>query len=97
MPKTLEFLTLLIPIPIKALWLDTHMPMYAPQFLRYSPRCLHQSQNCLPHHDLEVKVFVAIYTWLATLCDNAEQLDMVPEVELFQQRYLSGENQPTVR
>ncbi|KAI6758657.1 hypothetical protein HG530_010897 [Fusarium avenaceum] len=50
---------------------------------------------CLPHHDLEVKVFVAVYTWLATLCDNAEQLNMVPEVEMFQQRYLSGEEQPT--
>ncbi|RGP78366.1 longiborneol synthase [Fusarium longipes] len=53
------------------------------------------ADNCLPYHDLEVKVFVAIYTWLATLCDDAERLNIVEDVELFQQRYLTGEEQPT--
>ncbi|KAM3530934.1 hypothetical protein MY4038_004697 [Beauveria bassiana] len=31
------------------------------------------ADNCLPYHDLEVKVFVAIYTWLAILCDDAPE------------------------
>ncbi|KAF5022588.1 hypothetical protein F66182_5359 [Fusarium sp. NRRL 66182] len=53
------------------------------------------ADNCLPYHDLEVKVFVAIYTWLATLCDDAERLDIVADVETFQERYLRGIDQPT--
>ncbi|RGP64952.1 longiborneol synthase [Fusarium sporotrichioides] len=51
--------------------------------------------NCLLYHDLEVKVFVAIYTWLATICDDAERLDIVADVEMFQQRYVHGIDQPT--
>ncbi|KAF5676907.1 longiborneol synthase [Fusarium heterosporum] len=54
------------------------------------------ADNCLPYHDLEVKVFVAIYTWLATLCDNAERLNIVNDVEMFQSRYLTGKEQPTI-
>ncbi|KAJ4267559.1 Longiborneol synthase clm1 [Fusarium torreyae] len=54
------------------------------------------ADNCLPYHDLEVKVFVAIYTWLATLCDNAERLDIVADVQMFQQRYIKGDDQPTI-
>ncbi|KAF4468047.1 longiborneol synthase [Fusarium albosuccineum] len=55
------------------------------------------ADNCLPYLDIEVKVFVAIYTWLATLCDDAERLGIVTEVEMFQQRYIMGEEQPTLR
>ncbi|KAK9420885.1 putative Longiborneol synthase [Seiridium unicorne] len=54
------------------------------------------ADNCLPYHDLEVKVFVAIYTWLATLCDDAERVGTVPDVELFQQRWMMGEKQPSI-
>ncbi|KAL6922929.1 hypothetical protein FSST1_000203 [Fusarium sambucinum] len=53
------------------------------------------ADNCLPYYDLEVKVFVAIYTWLATICDDAERLDTIEDVALCQNRYTSGIEQPT--
>ncbi|KAF3015269.1 terpene cyclase [Neopestalotiopsis sp. 37M] len=52
--------------------------------------------NCLPYHDLEVKVYVAIYTWLATLCDDAELVDTVQDIALFQQRWMLDEKQPSI-
>ncbi|KAM3505002.1 hypothetical protein MY11210_008139 [Beauveria gryllotalpidicola] len=53
-------------------------------------------KNCLPYHDLEVKVFVAIYTWLAILCDDAPQAGTVPALERFQQLWMEGKEQPTI-
>ncbi|KAK6720728.1 Longiborneol synthase clm1 [Fusarium graminearum] len=54
------------------------------------------ADNCLPYHDIEVKVYVAIYTWLATICDDAEALGIIDDVQLFEQRFILGEEQPTV-
>ncbi|PMB73765.1 hypothetical protein BM221_001190 [Beauveria bassiana] len=54
------------------------------------------ADNCLPYHDLEVKVFVAIYTWLAILCDDAPEAGTVSALESFQQLWLEGKEQPTL-
>ncbi|KAM3450733.1 hypothetical protein MY3296_005887 [Beauveria thailandica] len=54
------------------------------------------ADNCLPYHDLEVKVFVAICTWLAILCDDAPEAGTVPALESFQQLWLEGKEQPTI-
>lgn len=53
-------------------------------------------QNCYPYHPLDVKVYVAIYTWLATLCDDAERVGIVEDVALFQEHWVKGEPQPTI-
>ena len=104
MLRALEYPMMSTLIRTKALWLATHTRMYVPDdpYCAYFYRSFritssHRSQNCLPYLDIEVKVFVAIYTWLATLCDDAERVGAVADVEMFQQRYMLGEEQPTVR
>ncbi|KAI0482206.1 isoprenoid synthase domain-containing protein [Xylariaceae sp. FL0804] len=76
---------------------ETGVP-YPPNSHSYSALMVGYSyaDYCFPYHALEVKVFVAIYTWLATLCDDAERVGTIPDVELFQQRWILGEPQPTI-
>lgn len=53
-------------------------------------------QNCFPNHPFEVKVYIGIFTWLATLCDDAASCDTVDDIQGLQERLLKGEKQPTV-
>ncbi|KAH7303963.1 isoprenoid synthase domain-containing protein [Stachybotrys elegans] len=71
--------------------LQPNTPSYQALMVGYS-----FGNNCLPYHDLDVKVYVTIYTWLIVLCDDAEQTGIVPDLEKFQQRWIIGEQQPTV-
>lgn len=43
-----------------------------------------------------MKVYVAIYTWLALLCDDAERVGILEDVSLFQERWVKGQRQPTI-
>ncbi|KAK7740949.1 hypothetical protein SLS53_005012 [Cytospora paraplurivora] len=52
--------------------------------------------NCFPNHPFEVKVWIGIFTWLATLCDDAASCDTVDDIQGLQERMLKGEKQPTV-
>ncbi|KAG8161099.1 hypothetical protein KVR01_009363 [Diaporthe batatas] len=54
------------------------------------------ADNCLPYLPLDVKVWVAIYTWLATLCDEPDRAGILEDMSLFQERWVKGLPQPTV-
>lgn len=48
-----------------------------------------------PNHPLQVQIHIGVFTWLGFLIDDTN-LSMASDLEHFQQRFYTGERQPTL-
>lgn len=89
---SLACVSLLSPLPLAVTTCNyTRQPRDVPSANLWS---LFAPQLCYSDHPIQVQCYIGIYTWLAVLIDDRIG-EMADEVEGYQRRFVSGEEQPT--